>query len=371
MAETVAPLSVRPDRLALGYYPFNEYLRSRYGCKVQKVSLHAGFTCPNRDGRAGVGGCTYCANESFSPQARSAALRPPTPGFGAGGGESGTPAPAGKPCSKQPSALLQGKPVREQMAEGIAHMRARYRAKKFFAYFQAFSNTYAPIARLRALYDEAISFPDVVGLSIGTRPDCVPSEVLDLVAGYAAKPAAGPDGKLEVWLEYGVQSAHDETLRRINRGHDFAAFCDAVERTKGRNIRICAHVILGLPGETHEDMMQTAAALQPLGLDGIKLHHLYVARGTPLEADYLAGRVRLFSAREYVQVACDFLERIPDTVAVQRLVGDTTSQGILLAPCWPETKAEVVRLVTEEFHRRGTRQGSRTPALVTPGIGAV
>ena len=149
----------------------------------------------------------------------------------------------------------------------------------------------------------------------------------------------------------------------MNRGHDFATFCDAVERTKGRNIRICAHVILGLPGETREQMMQTALALQPLGLDAIKVHHLYVARGTPLEAEYRAGRLRLFSAREYVAVACDFLERIPDTVAVQRLVGDTTSQGVLVAPTWPEPKTEIFRLITQEFQRRGTRQG----ALVATG----
>jgi radical SAM protein (TIGR01212 family) len=309
-------------RLALGYYPFSEYLKRRFGCKVHKVSLHAGFTCPNRDGKVGVGGCTYCVNESFSPQ-------------------------AGKPV----------RPVREQMADGMAYMRARYRAKKFFAYFQAFSNTYAPAEKLRALYDEAISLPDVVGLDIGTRPDCVPAEVLDLIASYTRK--------VEVWLEYGVQSAHDATLRRVNRGHDFATFCDAVERTKGRNIRICAHVILGLPGETREQMMQTALALQPLGLDAIKLHHLYVARDTPLEAEYRAGRLRLFSAREYVEIACDFLERIPDTVAVQRLVGDTTSQGVLIAPAWPETKTEIVRLIAQEFQRRGTRQGALVHGLIS------
>jgi len=311
-----------PALSALGYYPFGEYLKRRFGCKVHKVSLHAGFTCPNRDGKAGVGGCTYCVNESFSPQ-------------------------AGKPA----------RPVREQMAEGIAYMRARYRAKKFFAYFQAFSNTYAPVEKLRAVYDEAIAFPDVVGLDIGTRPDCVPAEVLDLVESYT--------GKLEVWLEYGLQSAHDETLRRINRGHDFAAFRDAVERTKGRNIRICAHVILGLPGETHEQMMQTALALQPLGLDALKLHHLYVARGTPLETEHRAGRLRLFSAREYVEVACDFLERIPENVAIQRLVGDTTSAGVLLAPTWPESKTEVLRLISQEFQRRGTRQGALAHGLIS------
>jgi uncharacterized protein len=309
-------------RLALGYYPFSEYLKRRFGCKVHKVSLHAGFTCPNRDGTLGVGGCTYCVNESFSPQ-------------------------AGKPV----------RPVREQMAEGIAYMRARYRAKKFFAYFQAFSNTYAPVEKLRALYDEAIAFPDVVGLDIGTRPDCVPNEVLGLVESYTSK--------VEVWLEYGVQSAHDATLRRVNRGHDFAAFADAVERTKGRNIRLCAHVILGLPGETREQIMQTALALQPLGLDAIKVHHLYVARGTPLEEEYRAGRLRLFTAREYVEVACDFLERIPDTVAVQRLVGDTTSQGVLLAPTWRETKTEIFRLITQEFQRRGTCQGALVRGLIS------
>jgi hypothetical protein len=311
------PENDRPAaRLPLGYYPFSDYLKRRFGCKVQKVSLHAGFTCPNRDGKVGVGGCTYCINESFSPQ-------------------------AGKPM----------RTVSEQMSDGMAYMRARYRAKKFFAYFQAFSNTYAPVEKLRALYDEAISFPDVVGLDIGTRPDCVPDAVLDLVESYASK--------VEVWLEYGVQSSHDATLRRVNRGHDFAAFCDAVARTKRRNIRVCAHVILGLPGETREQMLQTALALQPLGIDAIKVHHLYVCRGTPLEAEYRAGHLRTFTADEYVAVACDFLERIPDTVAVQRLVGDTTSEGVLVAPNWTETKTEIFRMITQEFERRGTCQGSR------------
>jgi hypothetical protein len=300
----------------LGYYPFSRYLKERYGCKVHKVSLHAGFTCPNRDGRAGTGGCTYCANESFNPQ-------------------------AGKPP----------RPIREQMADGIAYMRRRFHAKKFMAYFQAFSNTYAPVERLRALYDEAAAFPDVVGLSIGTRPDCVPDDVLDLVQSYT--------DRLEVWLEYGVQSAHDRTLQRINRGHDFAAFRDAVERTRGRGIRICAHVILGLPGESHGDMMETAEALQRVGIDGIKIHHLYVARGTALEAEYAAGRVPLFTAEEYVRTACDFLERIPGDVVIQRLVGDTTSKGVLIAPCWTQSKTEVLRLFSEEFARRGSRQGGR------------
>ena len=296
----------------LGYFPFSAYLRERFGCKVQKVSLHAGFTCPNRDGAVGIGGCTYCVNRSFNPQ-------------------------AGRPAQ----------PIREQMAQGMSYLRRRYRAKKFFAYFQAFTNTYADAATLRARYDEAVDFPDVVGLSIGTRPDCVPSDVLDLVQSYT--------DRLEVWLEYGLQSAHDRTLRRINRGHDFAAF--AVERTRGRDIRICVHVILGLPGETWDDMMATARAVAAADIDGIKLHHLYIVRGSAMAKTYRAGEVDVFSAEEYVKVACDFLERIPSRVAVQRMVGDTASTDVLLAPCWPQSKSEILQMVTREFRRRGTAQG--------------
>jgi len=301
-----------------GYFAFGDYLRQRYGCKVHKVSLHAGFTCPNRDGTKGVGGCTYCVNESFNPQ-------------------------AGRPLRS----------IREQMVEGMAYMRRRYGAKKFFAYFQAFTNTYAAPEILRAKYDEAVAFPDVVGLSIGTRPDCVPDEVLDLVQSYT--------DRLEVWLEYGLQSAHDRTLRRINRGHDVAAFVDAVERTRGRGIRIGVHVILGLPGETWEDMMYTARFLQGLGIDGLKLHHLYIARHTAMESEFRAGRIRLFSAEEYVAVACDFLERTPAGVVIQRLVGDTTSTDVLVAPHWPHTKTRVLQMFTQEFQRRGTCQGARVP----------
>jgi radical SAM protein (TIGR01212 family) len=308
-----------PQCAERGYYPFSDYLRERFGGKVHKVSLHAGLTCPNRDGRVGVGGCTYCINESFNPQ-------------------------AGGPL----------RPIREQMADGIAYMRRRYRAAKVFAYFQAFSNTYAEIATLRRLYDEAIDFPEVVGLSIGTRPDCVPEETLELVQGYSER--------VEVWIEYGIQSIHDRTLRRINRGHDVAAFRDAVSRTRARGIRVCAHVILGLPGETHEEMMRTAESLQGLDIGGIKLHHLYVARNTALEREHAEGLVPLFTAEEYVRTACDFLERIPAGVAVQRLVGDTTSSDVLIAPQWPQSKTQVLQMITNEFRRRGTTQGERAAA---------
>ena len=311
--KTMAP---PPTCARLGYYPFSDYLKTRFGCKVHKVSLHAGFTCPNRNGTVGVGGCTYCVNESFSPQ-------------------------AGKPQT----------PIAKQMAAGSAYMSRRYGAKKFIAYFQAFTNTYASPEILRARYDEAVSFPDVVGLSIGTRPDCAPNEVLDLIQSYT--------DRLAVWVEYGLQSAMDRTLDRINRGHDVAAFCDAVERTKGRGIRICAHVILGLPGENRDEMMETARVLADLGIDAVKLHHLYVSRGTAMEDEYRRGEVKVYSAEEYVDVACDFLERLPSDVVVQRLVGDTTSTDVLIAPCWSYPKSKVLRMITREFQRRGTTQGCR------------
>ena len=311
----------------LGYYPFADYLRRRFGCKVHKVSLDAGFTCPNRDGTIGVGGCTYCVNESFSSQ-------------------------AGRPV----------RPIADQMVAGMAYMRRRYKAKKFIAYFQAYTNTYDTVERLRERYDEATRFPDVVGLAIGTRPDCVSKEVLDLVESYT--------DRVEVWLEYGLQTAHDRTLKRINRGHDVAAFADAVERTRDRNIRICVHVILGLPGETHDDMMSTAVALQSPGIDGIKLHHLYVARCTAMHKDYKAGNVKVFSAEEYVQVACDFLERIPPNVTVQRLVSDTTSKELLIAPCWAQSKPSLLNMITEEFRRRGATQGARLRLCdIDPAVG--
>ncbi len=301
----------------LGYYPFSAWLRKRFGCKVQKVSIHAGFTCPNRDGTCGSGGCTYCINESFSPQAGKA-LRP----------------------------------VSQQMADGMSYMRRRFKAKKFIAYFQAFTNTYASVRRLKECYDAALGFPDVVGLAIGTRPDCASEEVLDLLESYSRR--------VEVWVEYGLQSSHDRTLQRINRGHDFATFVDAVERTRRRPIRTGAHVILGLPGESRADMMATACRLQPLGLHGVKLHHLYIARGTEMEKEFRAGGVAVLSAPSYVKLVCDFLERLPPDVVVQRLVGDTTSGDVLVAPVWPESKATVLRMISEEFGRRGTTQGSRT-----------
>ena len=299
----------------LRYYPFSQYLKRTFGCKVHKVTLHAGFTCPNRDGTVAVGGCIYCVNESFSPVADKAAV-----------------------------------PIREQMKKGMRFLRNRSGAQKFIAYFQPFSNTYADVATLKACYDEALCDDDIVGLSIGTRPDCVPEPVLDLVQSYT--------DRCEVWLEYGIQSIHERTLRLINRGHFFDAFQDAVQRTQGRGIKICAHTILGLPGESHDDMLETTRAVSDLGIDGIKLHHLYVAKGTPLHEMYERGEVKLMTVEEYVPLVCDCLEVVRPDVAVQRLVGDTHGD-LLVAPVWPLPKSKVFGMISAELRRRNSCQGAK------------
>ena len=296
------------------YYPFSRFLRERFPWKVYKVAIDAGFTCPNRDGTKGVGGCIYCVNESFCPNT--------------GRGE---------------------RSIAEQMQTGMAVLRRRYGAEKFIAYFQAFTNTYAPVEKLRALYDEALALDDVVGLSVGTRPDCVDDEILDTIASYA--------DRFHVWVEYGLQSAHDETLDAINRGHGFEEFARAVEQTARRGLYVCAHVILGLPGETRSMMMETARRLAALPLSGVKLHHLYVARGTPLADIYERGEFETLSAAQYASLAAAFLERIPPTVAVQRLVGDVTSD-VLIAPKWSEPKQQVITMVTADLASRDTCQGA-------------
>ncbi len=304
----------RPWLAERRYYSFSDYLRRHFGFKVYKVSIDAGFTCPNRDGTKGVGGCSYCVNASFSPNV---------------------------------GRML---PISEQVRRGMEFMRRRYGAEKFIAYFQAFTNTYADVQTLKSRYDEAIQFPDVVGLSIGTRPDCVPEEVLELIDGYTER--------YHVWVEYGLQSIHDKTLDLINRGHHYEEFADAVRRTQARGINTCAHVILGLPGEDWEDMMETARAVSDVGINGIKLHHLYVAKGTPMEKLYRGGELRVVGWEEYVKLAADFLERISPDITVQRLVGDVSSE-LLIAPKWPVAKAVVLRRITEELIRRDSYQGAK------------
>lgn len=298
------------------YYPFSYFLRENFPVKVHKISIHAGFTCPNRDGLAGVGGCTYCANESFSPNVRETIA-----------------------------------PIKEQVENGIKFLKRRYGSEKFIAYFQAFTNTYADVDTLKDRYDEALLNKDVIGLSIGTRPDCITDDILELIHSYTEE--------YHVWVEYGLQSIHDRTLQLVNRGHDYKAFEDAVLLTKQKEgIKICAHVILGLPGEDWNDMMETAGTVSALGIDGIKIHHLYIAKNTAMANDYLKGKIKTMKMEEYVSLACDFLERISADIVIQRLVGDTHGD-FLISPVWNATKGEVFAAITNELKHRNSYQGAK------------
>ena len=295
------------------YYPFSDYLKERFGCKVYKVTIDAGFTCPNRDGKVGDGGCSYCNNMGFSANSRRELA-----------------------------------PIREQIEQGMVFMRERYKAEKFIAYFQAYTNTYGPVDTLKGYYDTAIEFDDVVALSIGTRPDCVPEPVLDLVQSYR--------DTHEVWVEYGLQSIHDSTLSRVNRGHDYASFLDALERTRDRGLKICVHVILGLPGESHDDMMATARAVAGMGIDSMKVHLMHVLKDTPLEIELKEGRFTPLEFDEYARLVCDFLEYIPPNVSIQRLTADGPRE-ILLAPKWATQKRKTIAAIEAEFKRRNSHQG--------------
>jgi radical SAM protein (TIGR01212 family) len=297
------------------YLDLNSYLRQRFGERVQKIPLDAGLTCPNRDGRVGVGGCLYC-------NAR---------GSGTG-------------------AWARGLSLSQQMEEGIARLGRRYGAKKFIAYFQSFSNTYPPVERLQSLYREALAFPQVVGLSVGTRPDCLPEAVLDLLAEI--------NRERLVWLELGLQSAHNATLARLNRGHDVACFTLAVERSAARGLGVVPHVILGLPGEGPQEMAATAAYLAGLPIQGVKIHLLYVIRGSALAGLYQAGDYRCLTEAEFVDRVVDFVELLPPRVVIHRLTGDPHREEFL-APAWCLDKTRVLQLIREEFARRGSRQGSR------------
>lgn len=298
------------------YRAFSDYLRERFGCRVYKVTLDAGFTCPNRDGFLGEGGCIYCNNAGFSPNTR----KPPAP-------------------------------VREQMLTGMEYLAGRFKAEKFIAYFQAFTNTYGPVEKLRELYDEALVDERVVGLSIGTRPDCLPDDVVALIAGYARR--------LEVWVEVGLQSATDRTLERVRRRHTVETFVDAVRRLKAcEGVWVCAHVILGLPGESREEMLASARLINDAGVDGVKVHLLHVLKDTDLEKLFVAGELEVFEMTEYVGLVCDYLERLSPDVVVQRLTADGPPD-ILVAPRWAMKKKLTVAMIENELQRRGTRQGAR------------
>jgi len=295
------------------YYDLNSYLRSIFGCRVQKISLDAGLTCPNRDGSIATGGCIYCNSR----------------GSGTG-------------------ALQKGLSITEQILKGKESLKGRYKAKKFIAYFQSFSNTYGPYEKLKGLYKEALAIDDIVGLSVGTRPDCVDESILTLLEGYTKD--------YLVWIEYGIQSIHDRTLTFINRGHDVRCFKRAVKATRTRGIKICTHVILGLPFEDRRDMLATAEAVAAMGIDGIKIHLLYVIKGTGMEKLYQEGTYRCLEQDEYANLVCDFLELLPPDMVIQRLTGDPHPDE-LVAPEWSLRKNETLSRIKKILADRDSWQG--------------
>jgi radical SAM protein (TIGR01212 family) len=238
--------------------------------------------------------------------------------------------------------------IAEQVQRGIAVLQKRYNADRFIAYFQPATNTYAPVDRLRPLYDAALDHPQILGLAIGTRPDCVPDDVLDLIQGYARD--------RYVCLELGLQTIHDRSLDWMNRGHHFDAFVDAVQRCQGRGFDLCAHVILGLPGESRDDMLATAEALARMPVQAVKVHNLHVVKNTPLEDMYRAGQVSLFERDEYAGLVCDFLERLPAEMVIHRLSGDAPPD-YLVAPLWCLNKPGLLAAIDAEFLRRDSWQG--------------
>jgi uncharacterized protein len=301
--------------VGLRYHTYRFFLSQRFGKRVRHVSINAGMTCPNVDGTVARGGCVFCDNRSFSPSRRV------------------------------PRAAIAA-----QIDEGIRRIRIRYRADGFLAYFQPATNTYAPADELRPLFETALAHPEVVGLVIGTRPDCVPDDVLALVTELAARHY--------VAVEYGLQSMHDRSLDWMNRGHHFDAFVDAVERSRGRGFEIGTHVILGLPGESSEDMQATARAIAELDLDSVKLHNLYAVEHTPLADWVRSGEVRLLERDEYVTAAADFLELLPERMVIERVTGEAPPE-YLVGPAWSLDKPATLKALEAELVRRDSWQGKK------------
>lgn len=316
------------------YNSFVGYFKRRYGERLQKIVLDAGFTCPNRDGKVGRGGCTYCDNAAFHPAYSTA-----------------------------------GKSLHQQMDEGIEFHKVRYRTTEhYLAYFQSFSNTYAPLSRLRELYEEALGHPDVVGIVIGTRPDCVDEEKLDyladlsqgkVLAGWSRTVASQVRTAPIVIVEYGVESCYDRTLLRINRGHDFKTARRAITMTAERGLDVGAHFILGLPGESVQMMLDSCEQINSLPLRSVKFHQLQIVRGTRMEKEYAEcpeDFVR-FSLEEYLDFFVDMLERLRPDLFIERFVGEVPPRFVNETPWGLIRNVELLRLLEQRLATRATWQG--------------
>lgn len=295
------------------YNAYSNFLKEKFGCRVHKVSVDMGFTCPNRDGSVAQGGCVYCNNDAFVPPYARARF-----------------------------------PMHEQIENGMRYLKKRFNAQKFIIYFQAYTNTYNKIEKLEKLYREALGYENVVGIAVGTRSDCVDATKIDLFEALA--------DECFVSVEYGIESVYDRTLRFMNRGHDYQSVVDAIELTKRRGVHIGAHIILGMPTETEEEMLQMAEEVSRLGIDSLKIHNLHIVKNTPLAEIYKNSPFHLFSYCEYVELITSFLERISPDLVIERLFADTPAD-LLIAPVWNKTHNAIMRGIEEALERNKTYQG--------------
>jgi len=292
---------------------FGQYMLKQQGQRVHKIAINAGFTCPNRDGSKGIGGCTFCNNSSFSPNDHTTVS-----------------------ISRQIDSARQVIPKRTG-------------ARRYIAYFQAYTNTYDKVEHLADLYEQALAEKDIIGLSIGTRPDCVPDEVLELLCRYR-------DQGHEVWLELGLQSSHDATLQKVNRGHGFSEYETAITLAQERGLAVCTHLILGLPGEGFEHMQQSLERVLALGVQGLKFHPLHIVKGTQLARQWLQGEYQPLTMDEYIMMACNLIEHTPEDVIFHRITG-TANSDLLLAPQWCSKKWAVINGIEDELIKRQGYQG--------------
>lgn len=295
------------------YNSYHDYLKERFGCRVNKVSVDMGFTCPNRDGSVARGGCVYCNNDSFVP-----------------------------PYARTRYSM------HDQLTRGMEYLSKRFKAEKFIVYFQAYTNTYDEAGKLEAMYREALRYDGVVGIAVGTRSDCIDEEKIDLFERLAKE--------CYVSLEYGIESVYDKSLEFMNRGHDYGSVLDAIELSKGRGFELGAHIILGMPTETKEEMLATADEVSSLPIDCLKIHNLHIVKNTPLARMYKENPFPLFAYEEYLDFIVRFLEKLSPKIVVERFFTDTP-RSLLIAPGWNRSHIEIIRGIEGELEIRGTYQG--------------
>jgi len=295
------------------YNTYRPYIKEKLGYRVNKLSVDMGFTCPNRDGNLAIGGCVYCNNDSFVPPYARARFS-----------------------------------MDEQITNGMDYLRKRFKAEKFIIYFQSYTNTYESVEKLEDMYRKALSYDDVIGIAVGTRSDCIDEEKLSMFEELAKD--------YYVCLEYGIESIYDKTLDYMNRGHDYQSVLDAIEMSKGRGFEIGAHIIVGMPTETKEEMLAMADEVSSLGIDVFKVHNLHIVRNTPLARMYKEEPFKLFTFEEYVNFIVDFLERISPEIIIERLFTDTPHQ-LLIAPDWGKSHLQILQAIEAELEKRGTYQG--------------